>query len=102
MEDKQAANITLLDLRSVSLLADYFVLCTSESSRQSKAILEGVALDLKKAGHMPLQPPEGNPDAGWILLDYGDVVIHVFDARTREFYRLEELWKDARVVLKIQ
>lgn len=102
IEDKQAADITLLDLRQVSVLADYFVLCTSESTRQSQAILDSVALTLKKEGLLPLHPMEGNPEAGWILLDYGDVVVHVFDSPTRQFYRLEELWKDALVVVKMQ
>jgi ribosome-associated protein len=102
IEDKQAVDITLLDLRQVSVLADYFVLCTSESTRQTRAILDAVALDLKQSGTLPLHPTEGDPDAGWTLLDYGDVVVHIFAAQTRQFYNLEELWRDAQVVLKIQ
>jgi ribosome-associated protein len=102
IEDKQALDITLLDLRQVSVLADYFVICTSESDRQTKAILDSIASDLKQLGIMPLHPAEGGPGAGWTLLDYADVVVHVFSAPTREFYDLEQLWKDAQVVLKIQ
>ena len=102
IEDKQAVDITLLDLRQVSVLADYFILCTSESTRQTRAILDAVALDLKQSGTVPLHPPEGDPEAGWTLLDYGDVVVHIFDGPTRQFYNLEELWRDAQVVLKIQ
>ena len=101
-EDKQAVDITLLDLREVSMLADYFVICTSESSRQTVAILDSMAMELKKDGLLPLHPAEGDPGAGWTLLDYADVVVHVFDAPTRSFYNLEQLWKDAPVVLKIQ
>lgn len=101
-EDKQAVDITLLDLREVSVLADYFVVCTAESSRQTVAILESVAIELKKEGLLPLHPVEGDPGAGWSLLDYADVVLHVFDAPTRSFYNLEQLWKEAPVVLKIQ
>jgi ribosome-associated protein len=101
-EDKQAVDITLLDLRQVSMLADYFVICTTESSRQTAAILDSVAMELKKEGLLPLHPAEGDPGAGWTLLDYADVVVHVFDAPTRSFYNLEQLWKDAPVVLKIQ
>jgi len=101
-EDKQASDITLLDLRQVSLLADYFVLCTSASDRQTQAILQAIAQDLKQEGILPYRPAEGSHDAGWTLLDYGDVVVHVFSAPTRAFYRLEELWKDAQVILKIK
>ncbi|GEM_PF-270108 len=101
-EEKQAVDITLLDLGKVTVLADYFVICTAESSRQTIAILDSIAIELKKAGVLPLHPAEGDPTAGWTLLDYGDVVVHVFDAATRSFYNLEQLWKDAPVVLKIQ
>ena len=101
-EEKQAVDITLLDLRQVSMLADYFIICTAESSRQTVAILDSVAIELKKEGLLPLHPAEGEPGAGWTLLDYADVVVHVFDAPTRSFYNLEQLWKDAPVVLKIQ
>ncbi len=101
-EEKQAVDITLLDLREVSMLADYFVICTAESSRQTVAILDSVAMELKREGLLPLHPVEGDPGAGWTLLDYADVVLHVFDAPTRSYYNLERLWKDAPVVLKIQ
>lgn len=101
-EEKQAVDITLLDLSQVSVLADYFVICTAESSRQTTAILDAVAIELKKEGVLPLHPAEGEPGAGWTLLDYADVVLHVFDAATRSFYNLEQLWKEAPVVLKIQ
>lgn len=102
MEDKQATGITLLDLREVSVLADYFVICTVASSRQATALLDGIQTTLRPQGHRPLRRPEGNPEAGWTLLDYGDVVVHIFDDATRNFYKLEELWKEALVVLKIQ
>ncbi|MEZ4771367.1 MAG: ribosome silencing factor [Caldilineales bacterium] len=102
VEEKQASDITLLDLRQVSVLADYFVICTSESERQTAAIVESVAMDLKRGGLLPLSPVEGGKGAGWTLLDFADVVVHVFDPPTRQFYSLEQLWKDAPVVLKIQ
>lgn len=102
VEEKQASNIALLDLRQISVLADYFVICTSESERQTAAIVESVAIDLKHEGVRPLHPAEGGKGAGWTLLDFADVVVHVFDPTTRQFYNLEELWKDAPVVVKIQ
>lgn len=79
------------------------MLCTSLSTRQTQAILDSVALEVKhQVGLLPLHPPEGDADSGWALIDYADVVLHVFDAATRSFYSLEQLWKDAPVVLKIQ
>lgn len=103
VEDKQAQNITLLDLRQITVLADYFVICTSQSTRQTQAILDSVAMELKQQdGLLPLHAPEGSADSGWALIDYGDVVVHVFDEPTRSFYNLEQLWKDAPVVVKIQ
>lgn len=102
VEDKQASDITLLDLRQVSVLADYFVICTSDSDRQTRAIVEAVAVELKRQGLRPLHPPEGDAGSGWTLLDYADVVVHVFAQATRDFYQLEQLWQDAQVVLKIQ
>ena len=103
VEDKQALDITLLDLRQITILADYFVLCTSQSSRQTQAIIDSVAMELKQqTGLLPLHPPEGGSDSGWALIDFSDVVVHVFDAPTRSFYNLEDLWKDAVVVVKIQ
>lgn len=102
VEDKQATGITLLDLREVSVLADYFVICTVDSTRQATALLDAIQNTLKEQDRRPLRRPEGNPEAGWTLLDYGDVVVHIFDEPTRSFYRLEDLWKEALVVLKIQ
>jgi ribosome-associated protein len=61
-----------------------------------------VAVELKREGVLPLHPPEGDSGAGWTLLDFTDVVVHVFDPPTRQYYNLEQLWKDAPVVLKIQ
>ena len=79
------------------------MVCTSQSSRQTQAILDSLSMELKQQdGLLPLHPAEGSGDSGWALIDYSDVVVHVFDAPTRSFYKLEELWKDAPVVLKIQ
>ena len=91
----------MLDMRDVSLLADYFVLCNAESTPQFKAILDQVNERAKAAGARFLRV-EGEPDSGWVLLDYGAVVIHVFDPELRAYYNLEELWKQARLVVRIQ
>jgi ribosome-associated protein len=94
MEDKKAHNISVLDLQQVSLVADYFVIATGNSSTQVKAICDHVEEEL---GTAPLRK-EGYKDANWVLLDYNYVVIHIFQEDTRCFYDLERLWGDARQV----
>jgi len=91
----------MLDMQGVSLLADYFVLCTAESTPQFRAIVDEVQKQAKAAGGRCLHV-EGEPESGWILLDYGSVVVHIFDPELRAYYNLEELWKDARLVVRIQ
>ena len=100
-EDKQATDIVLLDLRSMRTFADYFIICTGESDRQLKAVLdsieEGVA---KEFGYESI--PEGKGEAGWVLLDYVDIVVHIFSKDMREFYKLENLWNEAAPLIVVQ
>ena len=91
----------MLDMQSVSLLADYFVLCDAESTPQFRAILEEVGKQAKAAG-VRLSHVEGEPASGWVLLDYGSVVVHIFDPKLRAYYDLEGLWREARLVVRIQ
>lgn len=91
----------MLDMDGVSLLADYFILCNAESKPQFGAILEEVDKRVKAAGGRRLHV-EGDADSGWVLLDYGTVVVHIFDPELRSYYKLEELWKEARLVVRIQ
>jgi ribosome-associated protein len=92
----------LLDLRKVTPLADYFVICTAESERQARMLEEIVIEELKKErGARPLST-EGEPASGWVLLDYNTVVVHIFSREARAYYQLEKFWKEAPVVLKIQ
>lgn len=91
----------MLDMQDVSLLADYFVVCNAESVPQFRAILDEVEKQAKAAGGRCLRI-EGEPSSGWILLDYGAVVVHVFDPELRAYYNLEGLWKQARLVVRIQ
>jgi len=88
-------------MQEVSLLADYFVLCNADSTPQSRAILEEVQKQAKAAGGRLLHL-EGEGTSGWVLLDYGSVVVHIFDPQLRAYYNLEELWKKARLVVRIQ
>jgi ribosome-associated protein len=99
--ERLGSNIVLLDMQGVSLLADFFVLCNAESTPQFKAILEEVEKQTRSAGSRRLHI-EGDASSGWVLLDYGSVVIHIFDPELRTYYNLEELWKQARLVVRIQ
>jgi ribosome-associated protein len=100
-EDKQASDIVMLDLRKLNTIADYFVICSGESDRQLKAILEVIddptSRELEREARV-----EGTPDTGWVLLDYGDVVVHIFSVALRDYYRLERLWSKATPVVVVQ
>lgn len=99
--DKQAADIVLLDTGKVCSFADYFVICTGESTPQIKTIYDEVEHVLKREGVLPLHH-EGAPDSGWLLLDFGDVIIHIFAPSKREYYQLDELWHEATTIVRIQ
>jgi len=99
--DKKADDIVLLDLRNVALIADYFVLCNGQSNRQLKAIADGVIKAVKDVGKLALSV-EGNSDSGWVLVDFGAVVVHIFSPELRQYYKLEELWHEAPVVVRMQ
>jgi ribosome-associated protein len=101
IEERLGSDIVMLDLQDVSLLADYFVICSADSPPQFRAILEEVEKRAKTAGGRRLRV-EGEPDSGWVLLDYGSVVVHIFEPELRAYYSLEELWKQARLVVRIQ
>jgi ribosome-associated protein len=98
--DKLATDIVLLDARGVCSFADYFVMASVDSPRQLKAIAEEVVRQLKQAGEYPLHR-EGTAESGWIVLDYGDVVMHIFAEEERRTYNLDEVWNEARIVLRI-
>ena len=91
LEEKKAADILALDISEISTLADYFILASAENVRQldalEDAVEEGIRLELNK---------EGEGDSGWILMDYKDIVVHLFTKEQREFYDLEKIWSDAK------
>jgi ribosome-associated protein len=91
---KRAESLLVLDLQGISGIADYFVICCGNSTTQIRAIADAVEASLKAEG-VRVFHREGMPESGWLLLDYGDVVVHVFLPETREFYALERLWGDA-------
>ena len=94
LEAKKAQDITILDLRGLTIIADYFIIATGTSAVNIRALVDGILEEARKEGIKGLRP-EGMDDATWVLLDLGDVIVHVFDAEHRDFYQLERLWGDA-------
>jgi ribosome-associated protein len=94
-EDKKAIDIVELDLRGVLGYTDWFLVCSGNTGRQAKAIHDGILEGLKHEHDTLPRRVEGSAQAGWILMDYLDVVVHIFTPETREFYRLEQLWGEA-------
>lgn len=99
--EKQATDILLLDIRKVSTFADFFIILTAESRRQMDALSEDMEGELKRSG-ASLHHREGSTASGWLLLDFGDVIIHLFAPEEREFYQLEERWSRGQQVVRIQ
>jgi ribosome-associated protein len=100
VSDKQAVDTVLLDVREVCGFADYFVICSGESDRQVKAIIDAISQQLKKEKIQPLHE-EGTPESGWILLDFGDVIVHVFSAFERDYYQLDKFWDKASTKVRM-
>ena len=97
MEDKKARDIRIIDISEISVLADYFLIASGSNKNQVQAMVDNVQEELHKAGFVPKQV-EGYNSANWILLDYGDIIIHVFDEENRLFYDLERIWRDGSVI----
>jgi ribosome-associated protein len=95
--ERKAEGVVALDVRALTSVADAFIICSGRSNRQVTAIAESVQRTLKKQGIRPLSV-EGKNEGQWVLMDYGDVVIHIFYETVREFYDLDGLWRDAEKV----
>ena len=94
---KQATDIAVLDVHELIVITDYFVICSASSNRQVKTVIEAIEDSIRELGEKPVRR-EGEDEAGWWLLDYIDVVVHVFHEKTREYYLLERLWGDAKKI----
>ncbi len=92
--DKKALDLVVLDVRRISVIADYFLLCSGRSTTHIQAIADAIRDELKAEGVRP-RHVEGMPESGWILLDYGNILVHIFLEDTRAYYALERLWGDA-------
>lgn len=101
VSDKQGEDVLLLDIRKVASFADYFVIASGQSVRQMQAIIDSIEQVASHEGARPLGR-EGDADSGWILLDYGGVIVHIFAPEERAYYDLEGLWHAATRVVRIQ
>ena len=97
IDDKKGQDIKVIDIHTVSVIADYFVIASGTNSNQVQAIVDNVEEQLGRAGFEAKQI-EGNRNSSWILMDYGDVNVHVFDEENRLFYDLERIWRDGKVL----
>jgi ribosome-associated protein len=96
--DKKASNIVVLDLRDIASFAEFFIICSGANQRQVQAVCDEIGEQLKKQLSVRAVRIEGYKTGEWVLIDYGDFIVHVFDKDAREFYDLERLWRDARRV----
>ena len=99
LEDKKAEDIKIIDISEVSVLADYFIIAGGNNHSQIQALSNNVEEKLARAGH-PVKQIEGYDTANWILMDFGDVIVHIFDKENRLLYDLERIWRDGKVIEK--
>lgn len=97
LEDKKAEDIRIIDISRVSVIADYFIIANGKNVSQIQAMADEVEERLYKAG-CPLRQKEGYANANWVLLDFGDIIIHIFDKENRLFYDLERIWRDGVLI----
>ncbi|SVD97000.1 uncharacterized protein METZ01_LOCUS449854 [marine metagenome] len=99
-EDGRATNIVSLDIRDITSMTDYFVILTAESTRQMKALMQQISVGLKSLG-VRAHHTEGKPGDGWILIDFGDFIVHIFSPEKRDYYLLESAWPQAKELVRI-
>jgi ribosome-associated protein len=100
--DKKGENVVLMDMRQVSPVTDFFIIVSGDSDRQLKAIIEHIGQEIKERHHILPWRIEGTASGGWVLIDFGDVVVHAFSPEKRAYYDLEGLWREAPVMVRIQ
>lgn len=97
LDEKKALDLKIIDIAEVSTIADYFVIASGSNQNQVQAMVDNVEEKLAKAGYEPKQI-EGTRSSSWILMDYGDLIVHVFDEENRLFYDLERIWRDGKEI----
>ena len=97
LDEIKGKDIKVIDIREVSVIADYFIIASASNENQVQAMMDSVEEELGKAGFEPKQI-EGNKNSSWVLMDYGDLIIHIFDEENRLFYDLERIWRDGKTL----
>ena len=97
LDDKKGEEIRIIDISEVSVIADYFIICSAKNTSQMAALVDGVQEALYKAGYKTCSV-EGNKNSSWVLIDYKDIIIHVFSKEERLFYDLERIWSDGKEI----
>lgn len=97
LEDKKGEEIKVIDISEISVLADYFIIANGSNTNQVNALVDSVEEELSKAGY-DVKQREGYGLGNWVLLDFGDIIVHVFDKENRLFYDLERIWRDGKVI----
>jgi ribosome-associated protein len=101
LENKKGENIVLIDLQEIAIFADYFVICSGSTDRMIQALVDAAIDEVKKEYHINARV-EGQSEDGWMLVDYGEIILHIFSPQRRDYYRLEELWSNGKVLLHVQ
>jgi len=101
LENKKGENIVLIDLQDIAIFADFFVICSGTTDRMIQALVDAAIDDVKKEYKINARV-EGRAEDGWILVDFGDIILHIFSPYRRDYYRLEDLWSNGKVLLHVQ
>lgn len=101
LEEKKGEEILLLDIKNISTFTNYFIICTGTSNRMLDALADAVIMSVNE-NHKLKGQIDGNPDCGWMVVDFGLILVHLFSPAQREFYRLEDLWHDGKIILHVQ
>ena len=101
LEEKIGEDIVLIDIKEQAFFTDYFVICSANSDRQLKGLASDLSRNIRERFGIHSKP-EGQPESGWMLVDFFDIVVHLFSKEKREYYQLEELWEEGQVLLRIQ
>lgn len=102
LEEKKAEDILLLDLIGICSFTDFFVICTGTSERSIKVLAEEIRKAIKEKHSIRARGVEGDASSGWVLIDYGDVILHLFSRSMRAYYQLDELWSEGKVLIRVQ
>lgn len=101
LEDKKGENIILMDLEKIATFTGYFVICSGTSDRMLNGLADGVVEKVRETYGIKAIP-QGQASSGWVVVDYGSVIVHCFAPETRDFYKLEELWREGKILLRLQ